>query len=196
MHTNKINNKKYIGITCQEPQQRWRNGKGYKNGYFSNAINKYGWDNFEHTILAEGLPEEFAKQMEMVYIEEYKTMDSKYGYNLCEGGNLTTGYHHTEEARKKMSLAKKGIFEGENNPMYGRKGNLAPAFGIKRDEKWKSTRYRSVKAYDMEGNYIDTYKSIIEASEKTGCDRRNISRVCRGGRPSCHGYRFEYSEAI
>ena len=44
MHTNRLNNKKYIGITCQDPKKRWRNGKGYKNGYFASAINKYGWD--------------------------------------------------------------------------------------------------------------------------------------------------------
>ena len=29
MHVNKINNKKYIGITCQTLQNRWRKGKGY-----------------------------------------------------------------------------------------------------------------------------------------------------------------------
>ena len=44
IHTNKINNKKYIGITCQNPSKRWRNGNGYKNGYFAKAIKKYGWD--------------------------------------------------------------------------------------------------------------------------------------------------------
>ena len=32
MHENKINHKKYIGITCQKPTQRWRGGKGYKIG--------------------------------------------------------------------------------------------------------------------------------------------------------------------
>ena len=32
MHTNIINNKKYIGITHQKPERRWKNGKGYHNG--------------------------------------------------------------------------------------------------------------------------------------------------------------------
>lgn len=28
-HTNKINGKSYIGQTCQEATERWKNGKGY-----------------------------------------------------------------------------------------------------------------------------------------------------------------------
>ena len=42
MHTNKINNKVYVGQTCVKPSYRWRNGEGYSNGswYFYNAIKK------------------------------------------------------------------------------------------------------------------------------------------------------------
>lgn len=28
IHTNKLNNKKYIGITKQDPERRWKNGWG------------------------------------------------------------------------------------------------------------------------------------------------------------------------
>ena len=48
-HTNLINNKIYIGQTCQRVEERWRKGKGYDpKTYFAKAINKYGWDNFSH----------------------------------------------------------------------------------------------------------------------------------------------------
>ena len=41
------NNKSYIGITKRHPEDRWRNGNGYKNNiYFFRAIQKNGWDNF------------------------------------------------------------------------------------------------------------------------------------------------------
>lgn len=60
-HTNKLNNKRYVGITKQEPKVRWQNGYGYRgNEYFFRAIQKYGWDNFEHEILYECLNEKGA----------------------------------------------------------------------------------------------------------------------------------------
>ena len=53
-HSNLINGKNYIGITChgENPNLRWRNGYGYKNNdiFFSDII-KYGWDNFSHEII-------------------------------------------------------------------------------------------------------------------------------------------------
>ena len=53
MHTNKINNKKYVGMTCQRPEKRWNSGNGYKScTLFYRAIEKYGWDGFEHEIIA------------------------------------------------------------------------------------------------------------------------------------------------
>lgn len=56
IHLNKINDKKYIGITCKKPEIRWANGLGYKKQPFWNAITKYGWDNFEHIIIKDNLP--------------------------------------------------------------------------------------------------------------------------------------------
>ena len=56
IHINTTNGKRYYGITCQEVEKRWKNGKGYyKNKYFTKAINKYGWDNFEHIVKDKGL---------------------------------------------------------------------------------------------------------------------------------------------
>lgn len=87
MHINKQNNKRYIGITKQNPKIRWANGKGYvKNAHFYAAIQKYGWNNFEHIILHESFNQEEACLMEKYYIKKYNTINPQYGYNLSEGG--------------------------------------------------------------------------------------------------------------
>lgn len=82
-------NKKYIGITCQIPEHRWRNGNGYKeNPAFYNAIQKYGWENFQHNILFENLTAEEAAEKEKELIQKYMTLDKNYGYNILSGGEL------------------------------------------------------------------------------------------------------------
>ena len=207
MHVNKENGKKYIGITCQEPKKRWRNGKGYKNGSFANAINKYGWDNFEHKILYTKLNKENACKKEKELISKYHTMNSKYGYNLCEGGNVTTGYHHSKSSREKMSKLKKGMYDGKNNPMYGRKGNLSPVYGkhfteehkikISEAKKGKYTNYikslrKKVNQYTLDGEFIKTWDSIADAERELKLKGTHISRVCRKKRKSTGGYIFTY----
>ena len=104
-HTNKVNGKRYIGITCQIPEVRWGyNGNNYKQSqpYFAAAIKKYGWDNFIHEILYSGLTANEAQNKEIELIALYHTYvgDSKCcGYNLTRGGFGGVKYL-TEEERK------------------------------------------------------------------------------------------------
>lgn len=113
MHINKINQKRYIGLTGKEPSERWgKNGSGYrynKQPAFNRAIEKYGWDNFEHIILQEGLSKDDACTKEIEYIEEYRTQDPQFGYNIQPGGQLgNKGINFSDETKKKISEAHKG----------------------------------------------------------------------------------------
>lgn len=145
-HTNKTNGKVYIGLTCQVPEHRWNHGNGYKgNPYFYSAIQKYGWDNFDHEVLFNNLTKEEAEQKEIDLISQYNSRDKKFGYNVLIGGGLGTlglkmsketrkkmsenrrgennhfyGKSHSEESKLKMSKAKVGKYRGENNPNFGR----------------------------------------------------------------------------
>lgn len=109
MHKNKINGKIYIGQAKGYLCQRWRkNGQGYKESpYFYRAIQKYGWDNFEHTVLIDGLTQEEANQKQQDFIRLYKTMDANFGYNLQAGGGV--GHQLAVESRRKISQAQKGV---------------------------------------------------------------------------------------
>lgn len=137
-------NKKYIGITYRSPKKRWgSNGCGYKGQAFENAINKYGWDNIEHKILFSNLSKEEAEEKEIYLISKYNTTNSKYGYNVSNGGSSVgkfteetkkkisnsklgtipwnKGIPRTEEEKRKMSLSHIGKTKGKNNANYGKK---------------------------------------------------------------------------
>lgn len=94
--------KNYIGLTCQGMHRRARNGEGYKEcAAFYNAIKKYGWDNFSHEVLEDGLSFDEACEKERYYIAMYKSLTSQNGYNLENGGRVSTAV--SEETKKKIS---------------------------------------------------------------------------------------------
>lgn len=104
----KDNNMVYIGITSKEnANDRWLNGAGYKNqAHFYNAIKKYGWDNFDHDILFNGLTKEEAEQKEIELIAKYNSANRLYGYNRTNGGNCIGTM--LQETKDKISKANMG----------------------------------------------------------------------------------------
>lgn len=122
VHTNKINGKRYIGMTKQQPpEKRWGiNGNRYcKSTYFYNAINKYGWDNFEHEIIKRNLTIYEASQLESKLIKEFDTMNDDKGYNLTGGGDTPI---FSESVKEKMSDTWKSKFK--NIAQYDKNFNL------------------------------------------------------------------------
>ena len=75
---------------------------GHDNYYFHNAIQKYGIENFEWSVLYESDDNSVLCEFEQYFI---KTNNSKlpYGYNMTDGGEGTVGYKATDEARAKRS---------------------------------------------------------------------------------------------
>lgn len=82
----------YIGqIRHKNLQKRFHlNGEGYiECPYFYNAIQKYGWDNFIHEIIVEGLIKMGANKYERQLISEYKKLS--ISYNISNGGDGSIG---------------------------------------------------------------------------------------------------------
>lgn len=114
MHRNKINDKVYIGMTCN-PKQRWQPASYKKCPAFYSAILKYGWDNFDHIVLAKGLTKEEAQKEEVRQIQAHDSRNRKHGYNLGHGGECNTlGYRFTAEQRKRLSQINKGKGKGKH----------------------------------------------------------------------------------
>lgn len=142
IHANKVNNKVYVGITSWKPEDRWgHNGNRYskeEQPVFYNAIQKYGWDGFEHIIFAEHLTEDEAKHMEILLIALYKTNckkynDPSYGYNMTDGGDGTTGRAHSDATKQKIrekalgrvwsekqKADRRELYKRIKNPFYGK----------------------------------------------------------------------------
>ena len=114
IHKNKINGKVYVGIThYTNPEKRWLSGYGYgRNCYFHAAINKYGWNNFEHIIIFKNISKELACKEEQLLIKRYK----KRGicYNIANGGEGSV-------AMSKETIEKLKEYKGPLASQYGKK---------------------------------------------------------------------------
>lgn len=217
MHTNKRNNKKYIGITGQKPKYRWRGGNGYyRNPHFYNAIKKYGWDNFEHEILYENLTKEEAIKKEKYLIEKYNTTNRDKGYNIGFGGEgveslslearekirqANLGRKFSEETKRKISESR----TGEKNWNYGKKlpewhieilrnANL----GRKLTEEQKMNIVEKegyvTLQYDMDGNFINYFISTTMAAKALNMHSSGIKACCEKRIISNHNYIFRYQK--
>ena len=124
VHTNKINGKRYVGITsAQDPNRRWNNGKGYgdKQPVFRNAITKYGWDSFSHEILLTGLTRKQACEWEQYYIKKLETFIGDHpdkGYNMTRGGEGSDKGKNSASNEYKNEMNKKLRKKGYQNEWY------------------------------------------------------------------------------
>lgn len=81
-------NKVYVGVTGTDLELRWKNGKNYNNSpRFREAINRFGWRNISHEVVASGMSRKEAWDMEERLIGELKATDEAFGYNESPGYN-------------------------------------------------------------------------------------------------------------
>lgn len=93
-YENKINHKIYIGQT-NDVNRRFKehlSSKSFRTSLIEKAIQKYGIDNFDFTVLE--WTENYNEQ-EKYWIEFYNCY-KPYGYNICEGG----GYLPNQQKEK------------------------------------------------------------------------------------------------
>ena len=202
------NGKVYIGITRQSVKDRWRSGLGYKNNpHFFNAIKKYGWENIQHEVLAENLTKQEACDLERLLIFMSNSTDREFGYNSQSGGetgavhskevrkhlseigktktgeqNNFYGHRHSEEAKRKMSIAK------HNNPNTSRNAKIG-------GEACAVKRRKAVLQYDLNGNLLAEYPSTTEANLHITNGKNkfgHIADVCNGKRQTYLGYVWRY----
>ena len=216
-HINKINNKKYIGITSRTPKERWgSNGYNYRSTpYFYSAIKKYGWDNFEHEILYSQLTKEEACEIERKLIEENKTQNKQFGYNITEGGDAPSmpieirkrlsealkgnknglGKVCSEEKKRKISEAQKGkklTEEHRKKLSLAKKGKSHKPLSIESRKKI-SDAHKKKAVYCEELD--EQFESIHDCARKLNLSATAICAVCRGRCKSVAGFHIKYVES-
>lgn len=153
--THKETSQKYVGQSI-DIGRRWRHhimGYDIEHSRVERAIRKHGVDKFNFQIITE-LPNDIKllNCHEKYWMKFYNTYEDKNHYNLTPGGDFNPmrvpeiverisgknhsfyGQHHTEETRRKISEAKKGVSygrnfavsesnrrrAGKNHPLYGK----------------------------------------------------------------------------
>ena len=187
--TNRINDKVYIGQTYNL-QTRLNSHKSKalntKNKFY-NAVRKYGWENFELSILSTiiaNTKEELSSlldKLEIEYIRQYNSYKS--GYNSTLGGHSKRGYKLSEEfsekcksrtysddTRKKMSISAKNRIISEETRLKLRNSAIKRNFSKYR-ELTTSSRNKAIKRalgvpvlqLDINFNIINRFDSISDA---------------------------------
>ena len=191
--------KKYIGKTKTDLKTRAKkNFVGYKGCVaFYNAIQKYGWENFEVEILEE-CPIEVLLEAETQYILDMDTTNPDKGYNIVtdyyeflatlkkipvysydgETGIFIEKFDSISDAERAMGVYRGSIRRIINSPTHHVRNRL-----------WKTEFFQSVpivknnvqatskKVYQYDpktGDFLKEFSSIREAARQTGYDRNTI----------------------
>lgn len=173
--TNKVNGKVYVGqaqfVTRRLYEHKYHLERGTdKSTVLQRSVEKYGLDNFSMSVL-EICPIEKLNEREIYWIEQYKSNNKEYGYNLSSGGESglrgykfpkefgerisarMTGKHLTEEHKQKISTSQKG----KPKPI-GMGAKLSAAISGKNHWNWgketsAESKDRMSKAHSGENNH-------------------------------------------
>lgn len=126
------------------------------------------------------------KEDEWIFWEQfYISLFTSWGYSLtnmtsggegCIGGKGCKGYKHTEDAKRRISIA-----------------NSKP-----KSEEWIKNasrgKYKPILQYDLKGNFIREWESSTTAAISLGdiSYKKNISAVCKEKRNSAYGYTWKF----
>lgn len=172
------NGKKYVGITSQNIKHRWKNGAGYSDALLiGRAINKYGWENIEHIVLSDNLTEQDAKDKEIELVNTFNSNNYEFGYNLTCGGDGTTGYSHSPEAREKMADSKKGrTATTETRRKMSGAAKLRPPITEETRERLSKAKSGMVFTDESRKKMSESHKGLKHSEEH----RRNIGKASKG----------------
>lgn len=206
--TNKETEEIYVGITTKSLEDRKKDhlkksnkGKSYA---FQNVIATYGEDAFKWEQIDTAVTIDELAKKEKEYILEYNSKEE--GYNSDSGGGIQkTVYQYDiltgSLINKYSNLTNAGAVVGLNKQDLSKvclsvnkvsKGFYWTYDYVEKFIPLKDKRKKKVYQYNIQGEFIDEFESVSEASKKTGLNKSSIAKVCRGERNSCGGYFWKF----
>ena len=208
--TNRINNKKYIGLHSKSNPTYFGSGT-----LVTKAIKKYGKLNFDKVILETTNSITKANELERYYINEYNAVDNDMFYNLSYGGEYIAGRLHSPQTIQKIKSSKIQSYKNKPELRYkvgsANRGKSMPestknalmsylnghvcsestknkisARAIKRyntaGKSYPDIKHKKTNEIIKSGNNISRLAILIDVS------KGNLSELLSGKRKSCNGW--------
>jgi len=218
MLENKINGKIYIGQTIRPIHTRLEEHKKKTSGCVAiyNAIQKYGWDNFEKDWYE--CPDEDLNFDEDFLVREMGTL-SPDGYNLVEGGGnrgkrsdetkrkmreSQLGKTLSVETKRKIGKARLGHTVSEETRQKIGKAHIGKTINDEVKQKMRESssgdKHHSSKRvyqYDIDGNFINSFASSGEAGRHLKKNDGLTIRNCANGKyKTAYNFKWSYVKQI
>lgn len=213
MTRNKINGKLYIGqhkrtMDITDIDDSWYLGSGV---LLQKAIQKYGEENFERTILYECKSADELNYMEEVFIGYYNAVDDEQFYNIAKGGSGTGGLKFSEESIEKMRKSHLGQSRPMSEEQKRKLSEIAKNRSVEVRKKYSEARKKYVaehgtwpgsgrkKVVQIDKDTLETiaiYDSETAAGKAIGRGYSHIAQVCRGERKTAYGYIWRFADDL
>lgn len=195
----------YIGQTVRKLEVRWNEHlKGPEvlpNYPLYRAMNKYGKNKFSIEIIENDVPKEKLDEREIYWISFYDSY--RNGYNQTLGGKSHFKYNIDEQEvydmwDSGMSIKDISIFFGceSRTPIKSilyKYENYDKEKSKEQGEKVAAEKkFKAISQWTLEGKHIADFESGLEAEEKTGIDRKNISSVLNNKSITAGGYLWTF----
>ena len=199
--TNDINQKAYVGKTEFDIIKRFKEhckdafrDRNEKRPLYA-AMRKYGIEHFHIELIEEtDNPEE----REIYWIEKLGTFKNGYNATLGGDGKKYLDYNLIIETFKQVkTCAQTAQLIGCSADMVEK---IVKEYDLTKYQDPTIHMRKMVNQYDLQGNYIKTYSSALEAAQAIGKitptsngATSHITRVCKGQRHTAYGYKWQFA---